>query len=179
VSRPFLDLGDGVEIRILEPDDAEEIFSLVDADRERLRAWMPWVDGSTSPADPRAFIEGERASEGLDALGIYVDGSYAGGIGLRPDVQQGDAELGYWIGSAHEGRGFVTRACRALVDHAFDELGLHRVTIRVAPGNARSRAIPERLGFTEEGLMREAGRTGLGYQDLVVYGLLDRERTSS
>ena len=54
MSRPFLDLGDGVEIQILEPDDAEEIFALVDADRERLRAWMPWVDGSTSPADPRA-----------------------------------------------------------------------------------------------------------------------------
>jgi ribosomal-protein-serine acetyltransferase len=49
------------------------------------------------------------------------------------------------------------------------------VTIRVAPDNARSRAIPERLGFTEEGVMREAGRSALGHHDLVVYGLLDRE----
>lgn len=179
MSRPLFDLGDGVEVRILEPEDAEEVFALVDADRERLRAWMPWVDGTTSPADTRAFIEGDRASGGIDALGIYVDGSYVGGIGLRPDVQHGDAELGYWIGSAHEGRGLVTRACRALVDHAFGDLGLHRVTIRVAPENGRSRAIPERLGFTEEGLMREAGRTALGYQDLVVYGLLDGERSSS
>jgi ribosomal-protein-serine acetyltransferase len=70
----------------------------------------------------------------------------------------------------------VTRACRALIAHAFGELGVHRVTIRVAPDNVRSRAIPERLGFTKEATLREAGRTdGRGYVDLVVYGLLDRE----
>ena len=49
------------------------------------------------------------------------------------------------------------------------------MTICAATDNARSRAIPGRLGFTEEGLMREAGRTGTGYHDLVVYGLLEHE----
>jgi len=49
----------------------------------------------------------------------------------------------------------------------------------VAPDNARSRAIPERLGFRQEGVMREAGASALGHHDLVVYGLLDREWPSS
>ena len=178
MSEPLLDLGDGTEIRKLDVGDAPEVFAVVEANRQRLRPWMPWVDGTTGPYDTRAFIEGERRSEGLDALGIFVDGAYVGGIGLRADAMHGDSEIGYWIGEEHEGRGLVTTACRALIGYAFGELGLHRVTIRAAPDNARSRAIPERLGFTEEALLREAGRGGDGYQDLVVYGLLDREWSS-
>jgi len=175
VSRPLLDLGDGIEVRFLEPGDAEDVFAVIDANRDRLRPWMPWVDPTLGPDDTRAFIERVRASGTEDGLGIYVDGSFVGGIGLRLDEVNGDSEIGYWIGAAHEGRGLVTRACRALIDRAFGDLGLHRVTIRVAPDNARSRAIPERLGFREEGVTREAGRSALGHHDLVVYGLLDRE----
>jgi ribosomal-protein-serine acetyltransferase len=174
VSTPFLDLGDGVEVRKLEPADAEEIYALVDSERERLKARMPWAEGA-SVETTRAFIEANVSTDGLDALGIFVDGTYVGGIGMRPEELHGDTEIGYWISSTHEGRGLVTAACRALIDLAFGELGLHRVTIRVAPDNARSRAIPERLGFTQEGVMREAGRTSLGHNDLVVYGLLHRE----
>ena len=179
MSRPFLDLGDGVEIRVLEPDDAQEIFDLVDIERDRLRPWMPWVDPTTSPTDVRTFIEGARASGGLEGLGLFAQGAYVGGLGLRVEDRHADAELGYWIGSAYEGRGLVTLACRALIDHAFGELGLHRVTICAATGNVRSRAIPERLGFTEEGRLREADRTASGYPDLVVYGLLEQEWRAS
>ena len=177
MSRPLLDLGDGVEVRVLESTDAAEIFEVVDADRGRLREWMPWVDGTTSPDDSRAFIERSRTGDAeLDALGIFVAGAYAGGIGVRVDTPNGEGEIGYWIAASHEGRSLVTRACRALIDHAFGELGLHRITIRVAPDNRRSRAIPERLGFTEEGRQREAGRRDAGgYHDLLVYAVLDRE----
>ena len=174
MSTPLLDLADGIEVRRLEPDDAEDVYALVEIERERLAPWMPWAEGATLETT-RSFIESNVATNGWDALGIFVDGAYVGGIGMRPDELHGDTEIGYWISSTHEGRGLVDRACRALIDHALGELGLHRVTIRAAPDNARSRAIPERLGFTEEGVMREAGRTSTGYHDLVVYGLLDRE----
>lgn len=176
MSRPFLDLGGGAEVRVLEPEDAEEVYALVEADRDRLREWMAWVDGTVSPEGSRAYIEHARGVDPLEGLGVFVDGAYAGGIGMRVNRLHAEAEIGYWIGSASEGRGLVTRACRALIAHAFGELGVHRVTIRVAPDNVRSRAIPERLGFTKEATLREAGRTdGRGYVDLVVYGLLDRE----
>jgi ribosomal-protein-serine acetyltransferase len=180
VSRPLLDLGDDAEVRLLETADAEELFELVECNRMRLRARMPWVDGTESPANVRAFIEGGGGSgRNLDALGIVVDGAIVGTIGARPDEMHGDCEIGYWISSSHEGRGLVTRACRALIDHVFSALEAHRVTLRVAPDNARSRAIAERLGFTNEGTMREAGRTAHGYHDLVVYGLLGTEWQAS
>ncbi|HET7236056.1 MAG TPA: GNAT family protein [Actinomycetota bacterium] len=179
MSRPLLDLGEGLEVRVLEPDDAEQIFDLVEVERQRLRPWMPWVDPTTSPDDVRAFIDEARSSRGLGALGIFVDGAYVGGAGLRVDRRGLDGELGYWIDAAHEGHGLVSRTCRALIQHAFVEMGLHRVTICAAPDNARSRAIPERLGFTEEGRLREAERMPTGYHDLVVYGLLRQEWRAS
>lgn len=176
MSRRLFDLGDGAEVRLLDPPDADEVFAVVDRDRERLRTWLAWVDTTAEPADVRGFIERSRASaEDLEALGIYVDGRFIGTVGLRVDRMHHDGEVGYWIVSTHEGRGLVTRACRALIDHAFADLSLHRITIRAAPENTRSRSIPERLGFTEEAVLREAGRGAEGYHDFVVYGLLDRE----
>lgn len=180
MSAPLFDLGGGAEVRVLEADDAAEVFALVDRERSRLREWMPWVDGTRSAEDSRAFIEQSRLAEhDRDGLGLFVDGRYAGGIGLRVDVLQRNGEVGYWIGSAWEGRGVVTRACRALLRYAFGDLSLHRVSINVAPANVRSRAIPERLGFTAEAVLREAGRTDAqGFVDLVVYGLLEDEWAS-
>ena len=84
-------------------------------------------------------------------------------------------EIGYWIVSGLEGRGLVTRAVRALIDTGFGELGFHRLVIRAGVDNDRSRAIPERLGFTREAIARGEGRGNGGFYDLVVYGLLEDE----
>src|SRR5207237_767367 len=72
-----------------------------------------------------------------------------------------------------QGRGTMTLAVARLVDYAFDVWQLHRVEIRAAVDNARSRAIPERLGFVQEGVMRDGERFGERYLDLVVYSMLD------
>ncbi len=69
----------------------------------------------------------------------------------------------------------MTRACRALVGHAFTELNLNRVEIRCASDNARSCAIPERLSFRREGLLREAEWLYDRFVDHVVYGLIRSE----
>jgi RimJ/RimL family protein N-acetyltransferase len=172
VSRPFLGAGDGLEIHRLDPTDAEALQAVIDRNRERLMRWMPWAEGSTVDTT-RGFIAGN--GDGLDPLGLIVEGALVGTIGARPDPMSGDAEIGYWLDETVEGRGVMTRASRVLISHLFDSVGVHRVTIRAAPDNARSRAIAERLGFTQEGVLREAGRSSPGYHDLVVYGLLDRE----
>ncbi len=171
-----VDLGDDALLRRLTLDDLGEIWALVQAERDRIGVWMPWVEGTRTLEDQRRWLEGVLAdARSADGLGIFVDGAYAGGIGLMIDAFGVVGEVGYWIGSAHEGRGFVTRATRALIDVGFGERGLHRITIRAGVDNVRSRAIPERLGFTEEGVLRGEGKGSVGFYDMVVYGLLEDE----
>ena len=83
--------------------------------------------------------------------------------------------LGYWIGEAYQGRGLVTASCRALITHAFDEARLNRVEIRCAVENRKSRAIPARLGFRQEGLLRDAEWLYDHFVDHVVYATLVKE----
>ena len=106
------------------------------------------------------------------------EGALAGVIGLEPiDSAHRTASIGYWLGAGQQGRGTMTRAVQALVEHAVSVLELNRIEIRAAVGNARSRAIPQRLGFREEGTLRQAERVGDAYLDIVVYSLLASEHT--
>lgn len=175
-----LDLGEGDEVRSYTPRDLHAIWDLVEGNRERLRRWLPWVEVVRTIEDERSWLAevlaGPRALEGL---GIWHAEALAGGIGLTVDRLNDCADIGYWLGQGFEGRGLVTRACRSLVEHGFDRLGLHRVTIRCAVDNTRSRAVPERLGFHREAVLREAGKTGEGYEDLVVYAMLATDRRSA
>jgi ribosomal-protein-serine acetyltransferase len=164
-------------IRTYTPDDDVALFELIEVNRARLEEWMPWVESTRSPTDTRDFIERSLASEhDLEANGIWVDGRAAGTIGLRVNLLKHNGELGFWIGEEFEGRGLVTRACRLFIDHAFGELGLHRISLHAGVENLRSRAVAERLGFREEGVIRDGDRVGGGrYVDLVAYGLLEHE----
>lgn len=69
----------------------------------------------------------------------------------------------------------MTRACEALVNFSLRDLGLHRVEIRCAEENVKSRAIPERLGFVKEGFLREVEWLHDHYVDHVVYSKLSGE----
>ena len=117
----------------------------------------------------------ERQTGTQYSFGFFVDGAFAGGCGLTYGEFGISAEIGYWIRDRHEGRGLVTRAVERLMDEAFEVGGVHRVFIRAGVDNARSRAIPERLGFTREGVLRGDGRGTHGYYDLVMYSMLEDE----
>jgi ribosomal-protein-serine acetyltransferase len=69
----------------------------------------------------------------------------------------------------------MTEAVAALIGYAFDVWKLNRVEIRVAVGNRRSAAIPQRLGFREEGTLRQRERHGDSFKDIVVYSILAQE----
>lgn len=165
----------GAELRRYTLDDAEQLYALVDANRERLNPWMPWPAFTHSPDDQRVWIS--EHLDDLEGLGLSLDGRLVGGAGLSLGPFKISGEIGYWIGGEYEGRGLVTAAVRALIDLAFSDLGLHRIAIRAGVDNVRSRAIPERLGFTREGVLRGEGKGSgdYGFHDLVVYGLLEHE----
>ncbi|PYS72194.1 MAG: N-acetyltransferase [Acidobacteria bacterium] len=88
-------------------------------------------------------------------------------------------EIGYWLGASFQGKGLVTKSCRVLIDHAFNELKLNRVEMRCGAGNTRSRKIPEKLGFKEEGVVRQGEWLHNRFVDLVIFGMLSSEWAKS
>ena len=171
--------GPGIEIRLFEMDDARTLYALVDQNRDYLRKWLPWVDRTLSPQDIREFIA--RANEKYEVsqapeAAIWVDGVLGGSIGIHPiDWPNRSTSIGYWLDSSLQGRGVMTQCCSAMLDYLFGDLGLHRAEIRCATGNMKSCAIPQRLGFTREGVMREAEWVSHRWLDLVVWSVLESE----
>jgi ribosomal-protein-serine acetyltransferase len=172
-------LGSDAELRLLETRHAEEMFALVDQNRFHLRQWLGWVDTNQSVSDSRTFIRGvmqQYANNNGFQAGIWFQGTLAGVIGHNYiDWHNSRTEFGYWLGAPFQGHGLITRSCQALIDYSFDELRLNRVEILCAAGNVRSRAIPERLGFAQEGVFRQAEWLYDHFVDLVVYGMLADE----
>ncbi len=177
---------DAFQLCQLQGDDAGELFAVVDANRAYLRQWLPWVDCTRSSADSRVFIEQveqslahsiglvlaicerrvsgvrlDQSPESLSDKAISARRSTAKGIvgviSLEPiDWPSRTGYVGYWLAQEHGGRGVMTMACRAMIDHAFSVLDLNRIVIACATENHRSRAIPERLGFKYDGRIRQA-----------------------
>jgi ribosomal-protein-serine acetyltransferase len=166
-------------LELLEEQHALELFALLDRNRAYLRRWLPWLDQNTSPDHTRAFIQTnlqQLAARNGFACAIRHRGVIAGVIGLHAiDWPNRKTSLGYWLDEAQQGKGLVTKACGTLLDHVFGELGLNNVEIGCAVGNEKSCAIPERLGFKREAVLRQRERLYDHYVDHVVYGMLASE----
>lgn len=166
-------------LETLRNEHAETLFRRIDEDRQSLRNWLAWVDGHTQVDDTLRFIERSatqlRERNGM-SLGLWTNGDLAGVAGLHYiDWNDHATSVGFWLGSAFRGRGLVTRAVFGLMTLAFEHYGLERFEGRVATGNAASRALFERLGFQEEGVLRNAQRLPKGFVDHVVYSVIAGE----
>jgi RimJ/RimL family protein N-acetyltransferase len=114
----------------------------------------------------------QAANNGFQA-GIWWNNQLVGCIGFHSiDWSNRKISIGYWLAQGFQGDGIMTNARKALVDIAFDHYGLNRVEIRAATDNHKSRTIPERLGFDNEGCIREAEWLYDHFVDHIVYGML-------
>lgn len=160
-------------------DDAEQIFELTDQSREHLREWLPWLDQIQNVEHTKNFIKHSRdqyaTHKSLNTT-IVFKGEIVGVAGFNEiDWSNKMASVGYWIGKEYAGKGIITKVVKSLTDYAFLQLQLNRVEIRAAKENKKSRAIPERLGFTKEGCIREAEWLYDHFVDHVIYGMLAKE----
>lgn len=134
-------------------------------------------DGFPSPYtedDARRWIATATAGDPLRGLAIAIDDRVVGGIGVIPndDVYRFSAELGFWIGVAHWGRGLMTEAVRAFCGHVFDATELHRLYARVFAGNPASGRVLTKAGFVLEGVARQAAFKNARFIDVEWYALL-------
>lgn len=169
---------DALGVRPLEAADAAELYAVVETNRAHLARWMPWAADQDLAATEKFIAETEGQidrNDGFQAV-IAPEGRIIGVAGFHSiDWTNRNTSIGYWLAEHAQGKGTMTTIVHALVDHAFTEWNLHRIEIHCAPANHRSRAIPERLGFREEAVLRETERIGDRYLDGVVYGLLRQE----
>lgn len=169
-------IDESIALRPLALADAPALFALTEANRQYLRRWLPWVDAVTTEEHTREFIESaieQRAAGRGPNFVILHDGTAVGVIGYRPiDRLNCVGEIGYWLAADAQGRGIMTACCRFVVRYGFLTLDLYRIQIAAAVDNRRSRAIPERLGFAFEGILR--GRENLNgvFVDHAMYALL-------
>lgn len=168
-----------LKLTLWEPYHAEALFAVTDANRAHLGKWLPWVEETNSVEDSRNFIKQSLKSFGERKqahFAIWLDGEIVGAIGFNKiNWQNRDCEIGYWVAQSAEGQGIITKACRAIVDHAIDNWQMNRIVIEAATANVRSWAIPARLGFTHEGTLRQVAKLHGEYIDLELYSLLADE----
>lgn len=168
-----------VSLKLPEHRDAERVFQLIDRSRDSLHEWLGWVQYTNSTKDTTQFIESSRsdfaANKSLVTLIVYQN-QIVGTTGFNQiDWTNCNGTIGYWLDTKYEGKGVMTRAVQGLLNYGFDELNLNRIEIRAAIENLKSRAIAERLGFKQEGVIRQAEKLPKGFVNHAVYGILKEE----
>ncbi len=164
------------ELRLLEPQHAHALFTVIDANRACLRVWLPCINELSTYTDVMAFIGNVQAQSAASAglvAGLWFHDELAGIVGFNAiDPINHVAEIIYWLGEAFEGHGLMTCAVRVFVDYAFDTLHMHRAVILCMVGNTRSVAVARRRGFTFAGEIREAECLGEHFVDDEMYVML-------
>lgn len=172
-------IAENIELRPFAKEDAGELFTVVKKNYAHLRPFLQWVTPDFSIETAREFIE--RTNVGFaenknPAYGIFYNEKIVGVIGfVNFSRNNRRIEIGYWIAKDFEGRGIIGKACKALIDYAFEELEINRVEIHCSTENTRSRAVPERLGFTLEGVLRQSEWRHTRFYDMAIYGLLKND----
>ena len=171
---------DEIELRIARASDAATLFQLVEENREHLRAWLPWLDETTSIQDEIEFIHGQlirhQKTDGSLFL-IWYQGRTIVGTLCVNQVDHGNQTgwIGYWLDRGHTGKGIMTRSVGAIVDVLLVSCGFNRVVIEIGVGNSASMAIPLRLGFREEGKSVERQWMYDRWVDSLQYAITARE----
>lgn len=173
---------DNIVLKELELGDAEFIFKAIDSQREYLGEWLPFVEYTKSVKDSLDYVNSvvtmpEDCKEWQFSL--FCGDDFAGLAGFKgTDQLNRKSEIGYWLKEEFQNRGIMTESVRALMKFGFSELHLNRIQIKCAPENVKSNKIPQRLGFTLEGIERESEFVKEGvFRDANVWSLIKKDVT--
>ncbi|MDP4144946.1 MAG: GNAT family protein [Bacillota bacterium] len=172
-------INDDIELKLPNELDAEELYKLIDNSREHLSRWLPWIKATNSIDTIASFIKGSQeqyvSNLGFKAIIMYK-GSFAGLIGYHSiDWNRKSTSIGYWLGEEFQGKGIMTKALETLIQYTFNTLKLNKIEIQVAEENYKSKALPKKFGFKEEGIIRDAEWLNGKYVNHILFGLLKSE----
>lgn len=171
-----------LELRPFRRRDSDALFEAVSGSIAELEQWLPWVHRRYSRGDATRFIR--------DSASAWVEGRahdfairstedpavHLGNISIWPTSQrERSGEVGYWIRTGVTGRGIATEAAACVVGLGFEEMGLHRITLRIAVGNLQSERVAQKVGFVHEGLLRKEVLVAGEWLDHTLWAMLEEE----
>ncbi|MBD7963566.1 GNAT family N-acetyltransferase [Fictibacillus norfolkensis] len=151
---------DRLLIRMPKPGDGKAMFEAIHASLDELKPWLPFAHFEQTEEDVEANIrEAYLKFLSREDLRLLVflkeNGNLIASSGLhRINWEIPKFEIGYWIDTRYTGKGYMTEAVQGITEFASKELNARRIEIRCDTQNVKSAAIPERLGFTLEGILR-------------------------
>ncbi len=175
-----IQVNDQISLKPLALSDAKIIFHTIDSQRHYLRKWLPFIDGTRHVVDTENYINSIYSTPPDQRERVYIinyNQHFAGLIGLKSiDQQNQKSEIGYWLSENFQKKGIISLSVKAMMDYAFQHLNINRIQIKCAVGNTESKRIPQRLGFTFEGIERDGELlSGNAFTDLEVYSILKRD----
>ena len=172
----IINIDENIKIELINENHSQPIFDIVDQNRIHLRQWLPFVDRMQTVEFAENFVKGtmQRNKDGNEfAFVIIENDKVIGRIGVyKIDDQNKIGEIGYWLAENLQGKGIITKSCKALIDFCFSDLQLNRIEIKCGTENFKSKTIPEKLNFTKEGVIREGELLYDKFIDLNLYSLL-------
>ena len=152
-------------IRMPKPGDGKAVHAAIKASLPELKPWMIFAQKEQTEQEVEANIREAYVNylsrKDLRLLVFLKEsGQFIASSGLhRIDWSIPQFEIGYWIDSRYSGKGYITEAVQGITDFALNELKARRIEIRCDANNVKSRAIPEKLGYTLEGILKNNGRS--------------------
>lgn len=175
----ILTISDGIRLLPARVSDAAQLSALVTANMAHLGSFMPKVVRLNTLESAQSYLHSVVESNGDGELlewHIFDGDTLCGAVRLNHiEADNRKASIGYYVGAEFQGRGLAASAIRAVLRFVFEKLNFNRVQLKCASTNTRSQRLAERLGFSREGLLRQAELIDGRYADHYVYGLLRAE----
>lgn len=174
-----INIDNDLYLKTIDMSDVDYRFKVIEENRTFLRQWLGWLDRISTVTDLEKYTNGciqEEKNKEAYTFGIYYNNIFVGVISIK-DINYSNkkAEIGYWLEEKSNGNGIMTKSCKIIVDYCFTNLNLNRVQILVATKNYVSQAVPKRLGFIEEGILRENECLYGNFLDNYSYSMLKTE----
>ena len=174
-----IDIDDSLSMELVTAEHAAPLIDVINLNRLYLRKWLPWLDVMTTLEESETFVTSAIAQYDVFGFPIFMlkyKGNLCGLNGFTKfEKIHGTASLGYWVDEFHMGKGIITRSCNELLRYGFDACQLHKIELRIAEENTKSRAIADRLGFVCEAVLRDCEWLYDRFVNHAVYTLLESE----
>jgi ribosomal-protein-serine acetyltransferase len=172
-------IDENIRLEITSEKFTTQLFDVINNNRGHLSGFLPWVDAMQSEEDFRHYLQNcEQLYQEKREVSFIIlfNEKPVGRIGLHHlNLANKIGSIGYWLDKNAEGKGIITKSCVELINYGFQQLNLNRIEIKAAVRNLRSQAIPEKLGFKKEGILRQAEFVNGEFIDLNIYAILKNE----